>query len=114
MLGWCTKKNYRSKLAAPTFIIPKKNNTVKFILDFRELNKQIKRKLYPIPEIQDLILKLEGFQYATFLDLNMGYFHVKLDPQSKHLCTIVISQGKYEYQIVSMGLCNSPDIFQEK
>ena len=27
---------------------------------------------------------------------------------------IVLPWGKFEYQILPMGLCNSPDIFQEK
>ena len=108
------KKVNRSEWAAPTFIIPKKDNTVRFISDFRELNQRIRRKPYPIPKIQDLLLKLEGFQYATSLDLNMGYYHIELDPQSKQLCTIVLPWGKYEYQKLPMGLCNSPDIFQEK
>ena len=87
---------------------------VRSISDFRELNKQIKRKPYPIPKIQDLLLKLEGFKYATSLDLNMGYYHIELSPESKKLCTIVLPWGKYEYQKLPMGLNNSPDIFQEK
>ena len=44
----------------------------------------------------------------------MGYYHIELDPSSKTLCTIVLPWGKYEYQRLPMGLCNSPDIFQEK
>jgi hypothetical protein len=47
------------------------------------------------------------------LDLNMGYYHIKLSPFSKCLCTIVMPYGKYKYQCLPMGLCNSPDIFQE-
>jgi hypothetical protein len=46
--------------------------------------------------------------------LNMGYYHIELSPHSKRLCTIVLPWGKYEYQRLPMGLCNSPDIFQEK
>ena len=94
--------------------MPKKNNAVGFISDFRELNKRIKRKPYPIPKIQDLLLKLEGFRYATSLDLNMGYYHIQLHPDSRKLCTIVLPWGKYEYVKLPMGLCNSPDIFQER
>ena len=59
-------------------------------------------------------MKLEGFKYATSLDLNMGYYHIELSPASKQLCTIVLPFGKFEYQRLPMGLCNSPDIFQEK
>ena len=53
----------------------------------RELNQWILQKPYPIPHIQDLLLKLEGFTYATLLDLNMGYYHTKL----KTNATFVIS-----------------------
>ena len=108
------KKVNRSEWAAPSFIIPKKDGTVRFINDFRELNKRIRRKPYPIPNIQDMLLNLEGFQYATSLDLNMGYYHIELSPTSKRLCTLVFPFGKYEMQRLPMGLCNSPDIFQEK
>ena len=58
-------------------------------------------------------MKLEGFQWATSLDLNMGYYHIELNPDAKELCTIIMPLGKYEYQRLPMGLCNSPDIFQE-
>ena len=50
--GVLWKKN-RSEWAAPTFIILKKDKTVSFISDFRELNEHIKWKPYPIPKIQD-------------------------------------------------------------
>jgi len=108
------KRVNRSEWAAPTFIIPKKDGSVCFILDFRELNKRIKRRPYPIPKIQNLLLQLEGFQYASSLDLNMGYYHIELNPDARKLCTIVLPFGKFEYQRLPMGLCNSPDIFQEK
>ena len=103
-----------SEWGAPTFIQPKKNGTIRFLSDFRELNKRIKRKPYPLPKIQDLLLNLEGFTYATSIDLNMGYYHVRLTPESSKLCTIVTEFGKYEYLRIPMGVCNSPDIFQER
>ena len=108
------KKINRSQWGAPKFIIPKKNSTVRFISDFKELKKRILRQPYPIPKIQDLLLRLEGFRYGTTLDLNMGYHHIELSAKSKELCTIVTRWGKYEYQRLPMGLCNIPDIFQEK
>jgi len=44
----------------------------------------------------------------------MGHCHVRLDPASKQLCAVVLPVGKCECQVIPMGLCNSPDIFQEK
>ena len=77
------KKVNRSQWVAPTFLIPKKDITVRFISDFRELNKHILRQPYPIPRIQYLLLRLEGFRYGTTLDLNMGYYHIELSAKSK-------------------------------
>ena len=74
------KKVNRSEWAAPSFVIPKKDGTVQFINDFQELNNRIRRKPCPIPNIQDMPLSLEGFQHATSLDLNMGYYHIELSP----------------------------------
>ena len=83
------KKVTRSQWGAPTFLIPKKDSTVRFIPDFIELNKLILRQPYPIPKIQYLLLRLEGFRYGTILDLNMGYYHIELSAKSKELCKIV-------------------------
>lgn len=108
------RKINRSEWAAPNFVISKKDGSLRTLADFRELNKRIKRKPFPIPKIQDMLQKLEGFMFATSLDLNMGYYHILLTPNASRLCTIVLPWGKYEYLRLPMGLCNSPDIFQEK
>ena len=105
---------YHSEWVDRTFIIPKKDKIVRFISYFRELYKRIKQRPYLIPKIQDLLLKLKGFQYATSLDLNMWYYHIKLTLESQRLCTIVLPWSKCKYEKLPMGLCNSADIFQEK
>ena len=50
-----------SEWGAPTFIIPKKNGTVRFISDFRKFNAQLKHTLYPIPKISEMLQELEEF-----------------------------------------------------
>jgi len=37
----------------------------------------------------------------------MGYYHIKLNPDAKKLCTIVLPWGKNKCQRLPMGLCNS-------
>ena len=107
-------KDSDSEWAAPTFIIPKKEGTVRFVTDFRQLNTALKRKPFPIPNIQDILQKIGGFTYATALDLNMGYYNIRLDPTAASLCTLILPWGKYKYKRLPMGIKNSPDIFQQK
>ncbi len=40
-----------SEWALPSFIIPKKDKTVRFISEFREVNMRLVRKLFSIPKI---------------------------------------------------------------
>jgi hypothetical protein len=51
--------------------------------------------------------ELEGFTYATTLDLNMGYYTIRLDPTAAKMCW-----GKYSYQRLPMRFARLVDIFQ--
>ena len=55
------KKINNSQWAAPTFIIPKINGTLRYISDFRELNKTIKTKHLPIPNHSTFITQIRRF-----------------------------------------------------
>ena len=67
-----------------------------------------------MPKITTVLQQMEGFMYASALDLNMGYFTIRLDPDSQKICTIILPWGKYSYLRLPMGVSGSPDIFQEK
>jgi hypothetical protein len=85
-----------SEWASPSFITPKKDGTVHFLTDFREVNKRIVRKPFPLPKISTVLQELEGFTYATTLDLNLGYYTIRLDPDAS-ICTLIFLWGKYSY-----------------
>ena len=80
--------------------------------DLRYLNTAMKRQQYPIPIIQDVIMRRDGYKYFTKLDLTMRYYALELDEQSKDYCTIVTPFGKYRYKRLPMGLKISPDVAQ--
>jgi hypothetical protein len=100
-----------SRWASPTFIIPK-NSTVCSISDFRELNKRVVRKPYPIPKISTILQELEGFTYATAIDLNMGYYTIRLDPNDDRGVYNHISLGKVCNKRLPMGFGGSANTFQ--
>ena len=58
--------------------------------------------------------KLKVFQYATTLDLNMGYYTIRLSPASQDMITIVTAFWQLRYNRLPMGMCASGDIFQAK
>ena len=72
------------------------------------------RKPYPLPKISEILQELTGLSYATSLDLKMGYYTIRLNPDAQHLCTIITPWGKYKYKRLPMGISTAPDIFQNK
>ena len=80
----------RFQIGFATFIIPKKDSTIWVVSNFREINKWIVRKPFPIPKITTVLQELEGFTYATVLDLNMGYYTIRLDSDASKICTIIL------------------------
>jgi Reverse transcriptase (RNA-dependent DNA polymerase) len=88
------------------------NGGVWFLTDLRKLKKCLIRKPVHLPLIDDLIWKVQGFTYATCLDLNRGYYHFELDEASKQLCGTVLPWGRYVYSRIPQRCMPSSEIFQ--
>jgi hypothetical protein len=101
-------------LPLPSFIISKKDRSVCFLSNFREVNKRLVRTPCPIPKISTVLQELEGFTFATALDPNMGYYTIRLDPDASKIRTIIFPWGMYSYKRLPMGIADFPDIFQGK
>ncbi len=48
------------------------------------------------------------------LDLNMGYYTIRLDPDASRICTLIFPWEKYSYKRLPMDIAGSPDNFQSK
>ena len=75
---------------SPTFITPEKDQTVCVVLDFRRLNKMLIMKPFPLRKISTTLMQLKGFTCATALDLNMGYYTIRIDAKASNMCTIIL------------------------
>jgi hypothetical protein len=59
-----------------------------------------------------ILRDLEGFTYASALDLNLGYYTIRLDPTVSKMRTTIFPCGKYSYKRLHMGFGGSANIFQ--
>jgi hypothetical protein len=56
---------------------------------------------------------MEVFTFDSTLDLNMSYYHIKLDAYAQKLYTIVFPWGKYKYKRLPVGIKIALDVFQK-
>ena len=103
-----------SKWGLPTFVTPKKeDNTIRWVSDLRGLNKVVLHKQYPLPIISDILCKRNGYSFFSKLDISMQYYAFEINKELKDLTIIVAPFGKYQYNVLPMGLKYSPDFAQE-
>ena len=119
-----------SPWASPVVIVPKKSALGeppqrRMCVDFRKLNKTQPEvhnmnggkgciSLVPLPKIDELYAKLQGYKIFSTLDLRSGYYHIGLSHSAKPKTAFVISgMGKYEFNRVPFGLAKAPAHFQK-
>ncbi|KII72154.1 Retrovirus-related Pol polyprotein [Thelohanellus kitauei] len=102
-----------SEWAFPIVVVQKPNGRVRICSDFRDgLNSQINTEQYPLPKIDDLLLKLKDTRVLSKIDLRDAYFQVELDEESKKLTVINTPFGLFRYNRLPFGVSSAPAIFQ--
>ena len=74
----CNTHSSDSQWAAPLFSQAMKTGDIQVLTDFREMNKRIKQKPFPLPQIMELLQKIEKFESAMALYLSQGYYNIPL------------------------------------
>ena len=65
----------------------------------------------PLLKIDELFALLKGAKYFTALDLQNGYFHMKLGEESIPKSPFPTVFGKIEFLRLPFGLSQGPDFF---
>nr|GEY47995.1 hypothetical protein [Tanacetum cinerariifolium] len=79
----------------------------------RELNKMIVRNCYPLPMIDDLFNKLQGFDVYSKIDLQLDYHLLRVREEDIPKMAFRTRYGHYEFQVMPFGLTNAPAIFMD-
>lgn len=106
-LGVVEKSN--SSWSSPILMIPKKDKTYRFCVDFRKLNKVSERPAYPLPFISGILDKLGNCRYLSSLDIRHAYWQIPLEESSKTYTAFTIpGRGLYQFKRMPFGLHGAP------
>ena len=97
-------RNSHSSWPAPIIVALKGDGGKYLIIDFRALNKVMRKFVWPMPKVEDIFSQLNCAKYFSTLDLRAGYHHIGLSADSIPKTAFTSPFGKYEYVKVPFGL----------
>ena len=103
-----------SPYAAPAILVKKSDGTNRLVVDYKKLNLITIKDSSPLPNIEDVLRKLGfGYKYFSKLDLKSGFYQIPIQEDDKLKTAFITPFGLYHFNVLPMGLRNSPPTFQK-
>lgn len=103
-----------SEWGSRVVLVTKKDGSVRFCVDYRDLNSKLKLQDSPIPltmEALDRLSSGEGCPTSLFLstlDLASGFWTLPVKEEDKELTAFVTHRQKYEFNYLPFGIQSGP------
>ncbi len=98
--------------ASLILFIEKKDNSLRFYIDYRKLNALIKRNHYFLSLIDETFARIQDSKYLTQLNIIVVFNKLRMHSSSEDLTIFIISFDFYKYHMMSFKLINDSTFYQ--
>ena len=97
------------------FVVPKKSVDFPWrgVVDLRGPNSQTVKCNYPLPCIEDILVKQGANHMFSIMDLKQAFHQQPLRPESRHITCTHTPMGIFQWRVNVMGLKNAGIQFQQ-
>jgi hypothetical protein len=89
----------------------KRDGSRHFCGNYWPLNMQIRRDLFPMPLVDDVISQLGKSSWFTALDLQSGFWQIRMAPEDMKKTALIIKTRLYDWIVMPFGLKNATSTF---
>ncbi len=97
---------------SPILFVEKKDDSLRFCVDYRKLNALTKRDRYPLPLIDETLARIQGSKYLTRLNIIAAFNKLRMHSGSEDLTTFITFFDSYKYHVMLFGLINESTSYQ--
>lgn len=99
--------------AVSPLVIVNKGEKLRICMDPTELNKNIKRRHYPLKTVEEIAANVNGAKYFTKLDCEKGFWQIKVSERTSKYLVISTPWGRYRYLRMPFGISSAPEVFSQ-
>ncbi|KAF5471929.1 hypothetical protein F2P56_008688 [Juglans regia] len=100
-----------SPWGAPVLFVKKKDGTMRMCNNYRDLNKVTIKNKYPLPQIDDLLDKLQGASVFSKIELQSRYHQLKIKDQDVPKTAFWTHYRHFEFLVIPFRLTNATTEF---
>ena len=118
------------KWVSPTQVVPKKSGVTvvenehneliptwvttgwRVCIDYRKLNAGIRKDLFPLPFVDQMLERVTGNEFYCFLDGYSRYNQIEIALEDQEKTTFTYPFGTFTFRKMPFGLCNALGTFQ--
>lgn len=103
----------KSGWSSPILLVPKRDGSYRFCVDYRALNAVTKKDAYPIPYVSAILDRLRDARYLSTLDVKSAFWQVSVKESSREFTAFTVpGRGLFQFKRMPFGLTNSPATWQ--
>ncbi|XP_073436841.1 uncharacterized protein [Dendrobates tinctorius] len=93
------------------FAVPKKDGTVRPVLDLKLLNRFIRVRHFRMESLRSVISAMEQGEYLASIDVQDAYLHISIFPPHQRFLRFAIDGRHFQFVALPFGLATAPRIF---
>lgn len=93
-------------------MVRKKDDSLRFCVDYRKLYAVTVKNRYPLPKMDDILNRLSRNSWFIILDLKNGYWQSGIRLENRERTAFSIGSGLWQFTVMPFGLCNALTTFE--
>lgn len=99
--------------AVSPMVVVKKGDKIRLCIDPSAINKNLKRRHYPLNTVEEIAARINGSKWFSLLDCRKGFWNLKVTKRTSEYLTFSTPFGRYSCLRMPFGLASAPEVFQQ-